>query len=461
MLIKKHLSPTKVLVEKTFSQEEVKKMEEESLNEKGRNLEIPGFRKGNAPLWKIRELVSSEEWDQLLSIKLQDKVIHDWIEENQGDLGRITRIVDFKSINKNDGQKSLDVEIEIEYFPRLKKEEVEKLDQGVIIKKETLGKDISASPKEIEEGLKSLQKKRTILKPAGGKLEKDRLAFIKISKEEDTSKEHQDIFTWGLEQYGKEFDEKTKQIGEGEEKIIEITNLTDENAKRLADSLAKIDCTIEKDKAKFKLKCEKIFVSETPELNDEFAKSLGKFETIKELESSMKDGIVLEKLYAEKDRRREALIEELIGKVNLEIPESLVEESAQREKEYFERNMEETYGEKAKELIEKRDKKETEEMDKSFKERARKIIKLHRIIEAIALDKKIAPTQEEIEEELKKIVASYPSPKEAEESLGDDTEGLKIRVAAALTYNKVLENIEKENKIVEDLEEEIRKIEGK
>ena len=133
MKIKKQLSPSKVLVEKNFSAEQIKKMEEGALTDKGREMQIPGFRKGSAPLWKIKEIVAkTNDWDQLMSFKLQDAIINDWIIENQDDLGKITRIIDFKSMKpESDGSTNLIIEIEIEYFPIVPKEKIEKIQDKI------------------------------------------------------------------------------------------------------------------------------------------------------------------------------------------------------------------------------------------------------------------------------------------------------------------------------------------
>lgn len=463
MKIKQQISPSKVLVEKIFLESEVKRMEEEALKRKGKEMEIPGFRKGQAPTWKIREIVAkSQDWNQMMSFKLQDEIIKEWEKDLEENLGRIIRIIDFKGMKPKDEQsKNMEVEIEIEYFPILAGDKLKDLAKKIEIKKEKKVSDLQISEKDVENGLKNLQKKRTVLKPAGGKIEKNKLAFIKIKEKEGQEKEHQDIFNWGIKQYGEEFDKLTEGLEEESETTLKIENLLKQDAEKLKEAILRINPEFKGEGIEIDLKVEKIFVSEEPELNDEFAKSLGQFENLTQLKESLKDGLFLEKLYQEKDKRRELLIEELLKKIEVEVPESMVKESAKREEEYFNENLKSQYQEKFDEIMEKRTKEEKEKVTKSFRERAEKIIKLHRIINALAELNKISPEEKEIEDELQRVLSSYNSKEEALEALGNDPEDLKMRVKEALTYEKTLSSLEKELKLLDDLEEEINRIEKK
>lgn len=61
-----------------------------------------------------------------------------------------------------------------------------------------------------------------------------------------------------------------------------------------------------------------------PELNDEFAKNLGKFNSFKELEKSVSDGLREEKKQRESQRVRAEILNKISEKTKIEIPEILI-----------------------------------------------------------------------------------------------------------------------------------------
>lgn len=64
-----------------------------------------------------------------------------------------------------------------------------------------------------------------------------------------------------------------------------------------------------------------------PELNDEFAKSVGKFENMEALKKSVSEGILMEKNMKEQDRLRLKILDELIKDSQLDLPEIMVEKT--------------------------------------------------------------------------------------------------------------------------------------
>ena len=67
-----------------------------------------------------------------------------------------------------------------------------------------------------------------------------------------------------------------------------------------------------------------------PEINDEFAKQLGAFDSLVALKTSMKEGITLEKTEAEKQRKRAEILERIAEKSKFEMPEAMVEYEKER-----------------------------------------------------------------------------------------------------------------------------------
>jgi len=77
--------------------------------------------------------------------------------------------------------------------------------------------------------------------------------------------------------------------------------------------------------AYFEIKMNLVQKREIPSLNDEFARSLGKFDSLNHLKKSIKDGLFQEKEIKEKERIRLELIEKAAADSKVEIPEILID----------------------------------------------------------------------------------------------------------------------------------------
>ena len=121
-----------------------------------------------------------------------------------------------------------------------------------------------------------------------------------------------------------------------------------------------------------------------PELNDEFAKTLGKFENLEALTKSVSDGILMEKNMKEKDRLRLKILDELIKDSQIDIPEIMVEK---------------TYGGMNKQYgpMLKAGGKNEEQIKTELRERARNNVATNLVIYQIAKTEHLEPTPEEVE----------------------------------------------------------------
>jgi len=343
-------------------------------------------------------------------------------------LGEIVKILNVKSTK----EEPFTLECHFEYFPRLKETDIADKYLNLKVEPGKKAEEIKVTDEDLETGLKELQQRRTILKPVQEALSKDRMAFIKITPAESTpedaeKKENKDLFQWGIKQNGEEFDKATEGMKEGEEKTLEDGR---------------------------KVKVEKIFESQAPPLDDEFAKSLGHFHSLDDLKTSLREGLQMEKLYGELEARREVLTKALIEAIDIEVPQSIVERSARNYKKNFEQQLGKM-GNAEKDSTDEKLKK----LDKVFEEKAQRELKLQRILEAIALKEKIVPSDEEVEKEIKHILGSFKKPQEAREALGSP-ESLKSRVTLSLCFDKTLQFLEKKNHVTEDIQKQLDQLEN-
>ena len=64
-----------------------------------------------------------------------------------------------------------------------------------------------------------------------------------------------------------------------------------------------------------------------PELNDEFSKSLGKFQNVAELRQNIEQGVRMEKEFHERDKQRVRVLDEIIKSSEIDVPNVMIEKT--------------------------------------------------------------------------------------------------------------------------------------
>lgn len=145
---------------------------------------------------------------------------------------------------------------------------------------------------------------------------------------------------------------------------------------------------------------------ELPEVNDEFAKSFGNFETVASMREKIHENIVREKEQDAKDKRRIAVMESIIAATTFEIPEVVLDSEKQKMLAQIESDIArsgftlEAYLEQVK--------KTKDELLTEFTPEAEKRARFQLMINAIARDAKISPTDEAVEKEAETMMKTYP-----------------------------------------------------
>lgn len=213
-----------------------------------------------------------------------------------------------------------------------------------------------------------------------------------------------------------------------DEKEFDVTYPKDYFHKELAEK-----------KVNFKVKMKLVQEITKPELNDEFAKSMGNFDDAEKLKKNISEGILLEKEKKEKDNLRTKIIEHIIKKCGSdELPDILIEAEKDRIIAEFKYNVEGN-GIKFEEYIAQLGKTE-EALRKDWEEMARKRINNFLISYEIARKEDIKVPVEELEKETNRILANYKSPKQAEQEV--DLEKLKANLYDMIMHEKVLQLLE-------------------
>jgi trigger factor len=187
----------------------------------------------------------------------------------------------------------------------------------------------------------------------------------------------------------------------------------------------------------FKVKMLAVQTMELPEINDEFAKGLGMFDSLVALKDNLKEGITVEKQENEKQRRRGEMLEKISTKIHFDLPEKMVSYEQER---LFE-DMKNGVASQLKISFEQylsSIKKTEEEIKKSFRLEAEKRIKNFLTLRQIGREEKIEVSKEELEDEMNKALRSIRQP--AEEKI--DMTQLREYSKGAIFNEKVFQKLE-------------------
>lgn len=173
-----------------------------------------------------------------------------------------------------------------------------------------------------------------------------------------------------------------------------------------------------------------------PELNDEFAQSFGDtFKTLEDLKAKIKENLSLEKKQKISEKRRTAIIEELIKESKADLPDALVENELNQMMMQFKGDIT-RFGGTWEEYLAHAKKTEAEIKD-SWKDDAHKRAMSQLILHKIGEVEKLQATEAEIEAELVRLLAQVQDA---------DEERAKAYLYQALTNDKVMRFLEESGK---------------
>lgn len=168
--------------------------------------------------------------------------------------------------------------------------------------------------------------------------------------------------------------------------------------------------------AVFKVKLHEIKRKELPTIDDEFAKDVSEFDTLKELKASIKEKLEEENKNRAKYETEEEAIKTVCDQVEIEIPSGMIETEVDNIVKDVEVRL--SYqGLKLDQYLKMMNKSE-EEFRKEFEEQAKKSVKSRLVLEAIGKDAKIEVSEEEIANKVKEMATNYG--RKEEELLGNE-----------------------------------------
>lgn len=142
-----------------------------------------------------------------------------------------------------------------------------------------------------------------------------------------------------------------------------------------------------------------------PDLDDEYVKTLGGFTSVEDFKVKIRENILAEKKLRDSEKNRLKIIESIIDKTTLDIPEVLIDSEIERMTHKMQTDIE-NMGLKFDDYL-ANIKKTLEELQKDWRGDAEKRAKLQLIVGEIAKAEKITAPKEAVEAEVKKVMAAY------------------------------------------------------
>lgn len=394
------------------------RLAEDALNQE---VAIDGFRPGKAPREKLRQHVGEA---QVLESALQTAIQRSLIQvitEQKLDVIETTDL----SVKENTPAK-LVYSVKLHVFPEVKLPDLASIKVN--------RRDVIVEPKEIDEALETVKASRAILVDTDGPAVKgDRLEVDFEVKENgkliDGGESVNHPVVIGKENFIPGFEDQLIGLKKDERKEFSLTAPKDFANKTVAGK--KLDFTVTvKDIKKVTL----------PELNDEFVKTLGKFENLDQLMLNIRDGITEEKKDKENQRVHLEIMNILIDKAICTASTAMVEDQLTNMLQNFDQDLHRHDMELS--LYLAKIGKTQEDIKKEWRPEAERQVKMALILHAISRDNNIEITSEETDEALESLVQSTML-RNGGASPNLDMERMRSSIQSRLLSEKTFQFLEK------------------
>ncbi|MCJ7833872.1 trigger factor [Cuneatibacter sp. NSJ-177] len=212
----------------------------------------------------------------------------------------------------------------------------------------------------------------------------------------------------------------------GEEKNVDVTFPEEYHAKELAGKPAVFKCTVHT-----------IKVKELPELDDEFASEVSDFETLDEYKEDVKKKLTENKEKEAKIAKEDALVDKIIENSQMEVPELMITSQARSMVSEFGQRLQ-SQGLNLQQYMQYTGQTEAQMIDQ-MKEQALKRIQTRLVMEAIVAAESLVATEEDVEEEIKKMAEAYGMDVEQVKTYMDEEqkEQMKMNIAVQKAIDMV------------------------
>lgn len=317
----KYLSDTKVELSIKLGAEELSAAEQVALHRLSKNVKVPGFRAGKAPLSVVaKQLDQQTLQNETLEAALSRAVAEAFIAEDLQALDRPA-----VEVQKYVSGELLEFTAEVEVVPRITLGDYKKLG-GDVEKPSVTAKDVEEIIERMRQGFAERKSTDSPAKLGDDVVidfvgKKDGVGFDGGTAEAYT-------LSLGANQFIPGFEEGIVGRTAGEEFDLDLAFPKDYHAKELAGQ-----------KVVFTVTLKTVNEVVLPELSDEFAAKAGPFKTVAELKADIKREITEQKKREATEKRKDDLVGKLIDVSNVTAPELLVADQARSIEQDFEQNL--------------------------------------------------------------------------------------------------------------------------
>jgi trigger factor len=403
---------------------------EEAEKKLAQEAKLEGFRPGKAPKEMIRKQLGEAKIREIA----MDLAVHASLDKALAEKNLdIIEHTDFKIV-ENSAEKLI-YKVDLLVLPEIKLG----IYKNLGIKKNP----IVVSEAEIGNVIGDILKSRTILKEVSRPAQKgDRVEVDFIIKDGDAiieggkSENHPTVLGEGKFVPG--FEEQIIGMKSGEKKNFTLKIPPDYYQKSISGKNLDFEVTLKRAEEQT-----------LPYLTDDFAKSLGQFSSVKELEANVKQGLTSEKEAKEKDRLRLAMLEKIAETTKVEASKVLIDRRLDAMIQDFDNNLHQQGMELGLYLAHL--KKTQDDLKREWRVKAESQVRLSFIAGAIAKSEHLEVSDEEIAAEMQNVLQEYMMSGASGEGGGQEAleninpEKMRGKIHDLLLNEKVFEFLEKNN----------------
>jgi trigger factor len=379
---------------------------------------IPGFRKGKVPRQIIDAQIGREA---VLGEFLEDSVptyYRDALREN--DLAPIAE-PDIDVEQLEDG-KPLVFTATVEVRPRLRLADSDY--KGIEVERPA----VEVSDEEVGRLLDSLRERFAELEPVGRPARAGDYAVIDLrttvhAEEVPEATRPDYLYEVGSGEFGEKLDAELEGKRAGE--ILKLNDVLPDRFGERAGQEVSFSVLVKEVKAK-----------KLPEADDEFAKTASEFDTLAELDASLREQFGKNKERAADAEVRDRVLQTLVDRIDVDLPDSLIDEETEHRVTHA-RERAEQLGMTLEQVL------ETQGFDElrfrsDAREHAVRAVKADLVLESVARSEALEVTAEELGQEIAQLAAALGrEPKEVAKSL--DRSGQVVALAGDIIRSKALD----------------------
>ena len=350
-------------------------------------ISVPGFRPGKAP----RKMIEKLYGEGVFYSDAVDAALPEAYTQAIGSSGLdVVGYPEFEIVDDQIGKDGFTFKATVAVYPEVKLGKY----KGVSAPKE----EVKVTADDVKERLEQMAERESRLVSVDRKVKKGDTAVIDfegfdngVAFEGGKGENHE--LEIGSGSFVPGFEDQLIGMKAGEEKDIDIT-FPENYAPDLAGK-----------QVVFHVKVNEVKEKQVPALDDEFAKDVSEFETLKELKDDIKAKIAAEREQSVKIAFENALLEKVAGDIEADIPDAMIDEQCRRFLEEFKQRLQ-AQGIPYDQYCKMTNMDETKFMEDG-KEPATRQVKMDLAIAAIIKAESLDVTDEEVEEKYKSMAEQY------------------------------------------------------